>query len=333
MAWEAVSILRQNNKKLAQNVTKFVAKQYPRRTRTFDKCTRDLQYIITAIEKSIEKNDSSHMNHVIRNFYRGDKLQLVSTHVELVAYDNLLDRIIALFDKENIEETYATIARSCISMLKSGLVHGYKDWTYPDNTWIEILESKKQTTSWSDRPVDKEMIDGILYEIHQHCNSKQNRVPFEMIVMDWSHPEYRNILFEHAQDANNDHYNTQALAPYVFVFFLKDRPGLSHHEVVMTGSLEIGLTAQMAALSAVSKGLSVGFCKCFDDDNREKFQKMFSRETPVLILGLGYYEDKDMQIHPITHKAYNTSVSTSYLGQTSHVKPAMHDYITFMCSE
>ena len=333
MAWQAVSILRQNNKKLAQNVTKFVAKQYPRRTRTFDKCTRDLKYIITAIEKSIEKNDSSHMNHVIRNFYRGDKLQLVSTHVELVAYDNLLDRIIALFDKENIEETYATIARSCISMLKSGLVHGYKDWTYPDNTWIEILESKKQTTSWSDRPVDKEMIDGILYEIHQHCNSKQNRVPFEMIVMDWSHPEYRNILFEHAQDANNDHYNTQALAPYVFVFFLKDRPGLSHHEVVMTGSLEIGLTAQMAALSAVSKGLSVGFCKCFDDDHREKFQKMFSRETPVLILGLGYYEDKDMQIHPITHNAYNTSVSTSYLGQTSHVKPAMHDYITFMCSE
>jgi hypothetical protein len=251
----------------------------------------------------------------------------------MLAYDNLLARITNLFNNENIEEKYLIIVKSCITMLKSGLQNGYTDWTYPDNTWIEILQNKKQTTGWSDRPVDKEMISGILYEIHQHCNSKQNRVPFEIVVMDWSHPEYRNLLFEHAQDQNNDHYNTQALAPYLFVFFLKDRPGMSHHERIMTGSLEIGLTAQMAALSAVSKGLSVGFCKCFDDDHRDQFAKMFNRESPVLILGLGYYEDKNMQTHPITKKEYTTSVGTSYLGQTIHIKPAMDDYITFMCSE
>lgn len=333
MTWEATTLLRKVNKKFASAITNEIIKNYPMRTRNFEKCTRDLRYIITAIEKCIEKDSTYYIDHIIKNFYRGNKLQLQSINVELEAYDLLSNKINKLFVKHKISTEYTTIVNSCITMLKSGLQNGYTDWTYPDNTWIEILQNKKQTTSWSDKTVDKEIIDSILYEIHQHCNSKQNRVPFEMIVMDWSQPEYRNILFEHAQDQHHDHYNTQVLAPYVFVFFLKDRPGMSHSERLMTGGLEIGLTAQMAALSAVSKGLSVGFCKCFDDDHRKKFEKIFNKTTPVLILGLGYYEDKDMQMHPITQKLYNTSVGTSYLGQTSFIKPAMDDYIKFMCSE
>jgi hypothetical protein len=333
MTWEATTLLRKSNIKIASAITKEIIKNYPMRTENFEKCTRDLRYIITAIEKCIEKDSTYYIDHIIKNFYRGNKLQLQSINVELEAYDLLNDRINKLFLKHKISTEYTTIVNSCITMLKSGLQNGYTDWTYPDNTWIEILENKKQTASWSDKTVDKEIIDSILYEIHQHCNSKQNRVPFEILVMDWSHPQYRQMLFLHAQDQNNDHYNTQVLAPYLFVFFLKDRPGMSHQERIMTGSLEIGLTAQMAALSAVSKGLSVGFCKCFDDNHRKKFEKMFNKNTPVLILGLGYYKDIDMQENPVNKLLYPTSVGTSHLNENIHIKPAMDDYITFMCSE
>ena len=51
MKWEATTLLRKVNKKFASAITNEIIKNYPMRTRNFEKCTRDLRYIITAIEK------------------------------------------------------------------------------------------------------------------------------------------------------------------------------------------------------------------------------------------------------------------------------------------
>ena len=87
--------------------------------------------------------------------------------------------------------------------------------------WIDILQTKKQTFLWSDKIPEREIIDTILDEVHTHCPSKQNNVPYKIEVLDWADEERRHKIFEDTwcdEDDITDRRNPQVLAPYLFVF-------------------------------------------------------------------------------------------------------------------
>jgi hypothetical protein len=332
MKLAAITLLRTHIDQIANEIKDNVMQQYPNRTNFFDKCSRDLKYILTAIANCIDENSFSSLDHVIRQFFRGGELQLKEIEVELWAYNIAETRILDLFKSNNITIELQNIVSDSFKTLKYHLEHGYADIHYPDNDWTSILQNKKQTVSWNDKTPDIRVVESIINEVHQHCNSKQNRVPVEIMIMDQSHTQHREMLFNHAKDQNSKHYNTQLLAPYVILLFIRDVPTLSHNEIVKSGHLECGLISQFIAFSAVSKGLSIGFCKCFDDDHRKKFKKLFKRETPALALGLGYYKDKAFETDPWKNKKYNAAVSSSSGSNpyNNHVKPPQHEYITYM---
>ena len=62
--------------------------------------------------------------------------------------------------------------------------------------WKSILEAKAQTAHWSDKVPDVSLIHEILDELHRYCPSKQNHVPYEITVMDWSKPDGRHEIFK-----------------------------------------------------------------------------------------------------------------------------------------
>lgn len=325
MKLTAVTLLRTNIDILASEIKKQVIKTYPKRTQYFDKCSRDISYILTALAECIDQNSFSSLDYVIKNFFRGGKLQLSNTEVEFWAYELAESKILNLFKENSIDQEYQDIVSNGFKTLKYHLEHGYADKHYPDNDWTALLQNKKQTVSWSNEIPDKELIKSIMREVHQHCNSKQNRVPVEIMCMDQSYPNHRSILFQHAKDQNGKHYNTQLLAPYVVLLFPRDVPSLSAKDQARDSYLEIGLIAQFIAMSATAKGISFGFCRCFDDDNRKKFKKTFKRDTPALALGLGYYEEKDFEHNPWNTQKYKAVVSND----DPHIKPPMDHYITY----
>jgi hypothetical protein len=195
--------------------------------------------------------------------------------------------------------------------------------------WKEILNNKKQCASWSSEEINPHVIDEILNEIHLHCNSKQNLVPLELHVLDWSNPEIRSLIFESTIDycGGYDHTNTQTLAPYIFVFFPRDVLDFDYKYQLQISAIEIGIHAMFTALSATAKGLSVGFCKCFNDEKTDEVMKYFnSQYRPGLILGIGKYEEKVIQENPHTgteHRVYVSSAAPHY----NHIKPDAEIYI------
>lgn len=195
--------------------------------------------------------------------------------------------------------------------------------------WKEILDNKKQCVSWSSEKIDTSIIDQILNEMHLHCNSKQNLVPLELHVLDWSNPEIRSLIFESTIDyaGGYNHTNTQTLAPYVFVFFPRDVLDFDRYYQLQISAIEIGIHAMFAALSATAKGLSVGFCKCFNDEKTGEVMQYFnSKYRPGLILGIGKYEKKEVQENPYTGIEHNVYVSTTYPNY-DHIKPNPEIYI------
>ncbi len=201
-----------------------------------------------------------------------------------------------------------------------------------NNVWKQILSNKKQCASWKDQNVDPGIIDEILEELHLHCNSKQNLVPITIAVLDWSNPELRSLIFDATIDhcGGYNHENTQVLAPYIFIFFPRDIPEFSKEYQLQISALEIGIHGMFTALSATAKGLSVGFCRCFNDEKSDELLKFFNTDyRPGLILGVGYYEDKAEQEHPHKKTLHEVHISSSAKYEPD-VKPEMDFYIKKM---
>lgn len=337
MAWNSVSLLRKHTKRIVKQVSVEISSKHPDRTIYFSKCSRDLKYILTAIADCLESDNQKSLMYVIKNFFRGGKLRLQSIDVEIEAYGITENKIHNLFDASKIDPLYKQKVTDCFDIIKENFKNGYTDTTYPDNSWTQMLEAKKQCVTWSDKKVDKEYIDSILDDIHKHCNSKQNKVPYEIKVMDWSNPEMRDLLFRHARDEESPegkkdtHYNTQVLAPYVLLFFERDDNTYDERDLLRISNLEIGLAVQIAAFSAVSKGLSVGFCKCFNDRDRHEFHKRFKvHSSPSVVIGIGYYREKDNQINHYDRKQYEAWISTTIKAGAKDYKPAMNDYVNYV---
>ena len=196
--------------------------------------------------------------------------------------------------------------------------------------WNQILKNKKQCATWKDETIDKTIIDSILVEVHEHCNSKQNRVPIQITALDWTHSQKRDFILRYTQDLDhpNKHQNTQVLAPWILVFSIRDVPSLSWETVKKIGNIEIGLAAQMTVLSAVNKGLDIGFCKCFQSERSKQWEDYLGIESPDLIIGLGHYENKTHQRNHHTGKDILAWISTTP-GEEHHQKPPMEEYIKY----
>ena len=183
--------------------------------------------------------------------------------------------------------------------------------------WINILQNKKQTFLWSNKTPEREIIDTILGEVHRHCPSKQNNVPYKIEVLDWTDEARRHKLFEDTwcdEDDITDRRNPQVLAPYLFIFTARGID-LSPDENSYA-QLEIGLVAMFIALSATNHGLNYGFCAC--NHNSEI----------LLSLGVGY-ADPDY-VNPKKGKFYNPLLQKRvWLTSSDEQKPDMSEYIKF----
>lgn len=142
------------------------------------------------------------------------------------------------------------------------------------NVWKNLIEHRAQTSSWDlSQSVDKDLITDCLSDIHRRCPSKQNRVPYEIHVLDWSNTEARNDFYEFAVDRDNPNYryNSQTLGHYLFVFVGRIGRSSSVDFSPLNGKLderishlEIGLASYMLVHSLKSRGIDSGFCRCFD---------------------------------------------------------------------
>lgn len=119
MYFKAAQILRKNKLKLSNQVTEWIKTNHPNRTTEYDKCRRDISYIINSLAYCLEENSSFAIEHISTMFYTKGVFQLKSTNVEFAAYDHLLELIGQNFRKaENGSLEYCS---KMLKILKSNL--------------------------------------------------------------------------------------------------------------------------------------------------------------------------------------------------------------------
>ena len=179
--------------------------------------------------------------------------------------------------------------------------------------WQDIIETRKTTFTYSDKPVDRIIVEKILQDMHDYMPSKQNKMPFEISVLDWSNPELRYWIFENCHRNENDTVendlgNPQVLAPWLFAFSVRN---LSDEEIENNtecrsdaymskqGNIEIGIASSFIVYHAQSNGLSTGYCGCIRDP--EEMGKRLGHQNRInVLLGLGYYDNRENFFDPRT---------------------------------
>ena len=88
---DSVNILYNHKLALSQKISKWVQEYHPERTAEYDKCRRDVSYIIESIETCLRRGNHQAIDYIGHMFFKGEKLQLKSVDVEFLAYDKLVN--------------------------------------------------------------------------------------------------------------------------------------------------------------------------------------------------------------------------------------------------
>jgi len=212
----ASSILNAHSEELAKTVSRWVRDKFPYRTREFEKCFRDVLYIIQALESCLKENNTQHIDFIARLFFKGGEIQLKSTDVEFEAYDYLLEEIDKLFldEKDALD-----FCRRAVDRLKNKMSNGFNNEI---TNGFHIRGGDRETRikrmfyNW-----DNEM------EIVRQMQKCQRNWDYTKEV----HPEVADYLLWHAENAPSKQHEG-----YYDVYWTTDREVISECSKYTWGS-------------------------------------------------------------------------------------------------
>lgn len=313
----ASQILKDHNHNLSNKVANFVKENFPYRTREFEKCSRDVSFIIQALESCLRENNKQHIDYVSRLFFKGGVIQLKSTDVEFIAYGHLLSLLEPLL--VDAEEGSHKFCQELIDRLKYNLENGFDDfenngfgseyanrqtkikrmfysWDFEMDT---IRNMQKCQRNWDySKSVHPEIIDYLLWHA-ENAPSKQHEAYYDVY---WTAD--RKIIEEcskytwgstHNRNPPSTWRNTQANANMYMLFVAKEpETQLNCHADGTLKSnkdpnrwenayVSIGIAMGLVMRTANALGLSTGCNKSHGDMNGDMFwERKLGIEEDVL---------------------------------------------------
>jgi nitroreductase len=163
---------------------------------------------------------------------------------------------------------------------------------------LDILKNRIQTFYFSNKEIEQEKVDYI-FECLRLAPSKQNRYPYKIIALPNQERFKEWLVKEHTwcrsekrlgdESISNEplRLNKQYAAPLLLLWA---KPKNKIHDDDNQRDVEIGISSQIAVMSANDQGLGAGFGKCHDG---KKLAKMLGLDeyTIEVAVGIGYAID------------------------------------------
>jgi hypothetical protein len=243
MFYIASNILITRKDELSIKVSQWVKDQFPDRTTEFDKCTRDISYIIKALSHCLHDNNHFSIDTLSRMFFKGSNLQLQSTYVEFEAYNMLLEEIKKIL--VDCEQGSIELCQILINKLKNNLQYGVtsgqrfsffgeehretkiKHMFYNWDNEMEIIRNmQKCQRNWDySKQIHPEIVDYLLWHA-ENAPSKQHEGYYDVY---WS--DDRKVIEEcskytwgstHSRNPPSTWRNSQANANLYILFVAKE---------------------------------------------------------------------------------------------------------------
>lgn len=208
----------QDQKELVINeLSEYVISKYPRRTKHFHKCSRDLTFVYEAYIDCLTHNSDRPLQFIVRNFYKRGECQLKSLYVELDVHVKLRDKLIQLLQENNASQESLDFLTYLSDEFIHQLEHGPRNlvMNYEIQKWID---------RYTVREFDQENLPDIL-DVKELVNligyipSQEARFDHFWILYTPEHIEQKRWLMDniyYSNDAEKEYMWPVFNAPYVF---------------------------------------------------------------------------------------------------------------------
>lgn len=212
------------------------------------------------------------------------------------------------------------------------------------NAWSYMIEHRAQTRTWNmSKTVTRETMQEIVNELHRRSPSKQNRVHYQMHVLDWTDTELRNKIFKIARDPadnpkSNYPCNSQTLAHWLCIFSKRNSADYKNYKLDndrYIDAIEIGIASATLVYSAFARGLDSGFCRCFEEPEHPDWKEITSKlgiDDPGqirLMVGIGI-KSKDRSNTKNLHTDTNIYVGPNIPEWQFRPKPKQETYVKWI---
>lgn len=162
------------NKTIAATIA-WQKENYPERTDNYEKCERDLKFVLTAYKDDISSNSSRSITYIASKYWFADKRQVQNHHVELAVHEYAVDYILKNANL-GVEEAERLVELK--NILLQIIEHGPKYMNYTHmHKYRYIMEYDK------DDHLDSHLVTQCLHEAWNTNPSKQNMMPFNVFVL------------------------------------------------------------------------------------------------------------------------------------------------------
>lgn len=179
-----------------------------------------------------------------------------------------------------------------------------------------VFKKRKQIKIFSkDRIPSEDLIRGILQKTYDIVPSKQNLMPYKILVIGPEDKNAKQAIFDLTCFTSSTHTGTQtnwtAYAPYNLIFtqrLAEPNPFVAgklekghsfqccdpkHYESLgtkITSTIEVGMFSTILTGLCIENGLDVGYLKCFPHWERKiKWADLpIVDEFPIFMMGIGY---------------------------------------------
>jgi hypothetical protein len=298
-----------NKNSIISNSIEWMKSHHPNRTTEYDKCHRDLNYILDSFINDLSEDTTRHTINIGSRFWSNGVMQLRGKDVEIAVYDFMLLDV----EQQNIVDNDAL---EKLRSLKDILVNIITNGPIRKMDFLEATISAQHCQrNWDLTKEVKPELAKWLLEIGLSTPTKQNLYTFDIVCV--TDRKKINKLSKIAVNGptENSHLtadvrnkirvqNPQTDANLLFMFFIKPETRTSESRRIREKgadphvdhwtekvNLEIGLSASAIAIAANSIGMKSGFCRCIDHD---AFPEDISEEIGLhggdlkVMLGIGY---------------------------------------------
>lgn len=265
---ELISYIENNKTQLAEQALEWMKENYPDRTDTPDKCTRDINFLLDAYVLDLKNSTSVQTTKIANSFWSGKVRQVKTYNVEFDVHKWIVD---------NIKTNVATEHHSKIDALL--------------NTFLEILENgpsknsivERWQTRYTVRSFFEDDIPDIekinqLSEVIQYIPSQNGVADHQWVLLTPEDKELKRWLVDNIYNVWDDdkqhreYFTMIAEAPYVYhSFSIKATMPLDFERKPSEYFRTNGFHAGAMVGTAVQLGLDVAQICCNDGILTEDF--------------------------------------------------------------
>ena len=312
-----LSLLVSEKANIIEACISYMKVNYATRTNDYDKCRRDLTYIMEAFIHDLSNNTISNTIYIANRFWIRNKRQIGDYEVEVALYNYMIRYITEVHSvTQEFAETINNLKCIIIDIIKNGAIE-------EPNTWQKSASMRINTYNWKPIVPKKDIIDSIIEDLHNYSPSKQNGFRYKIDIYRNDNEKKRNKIYRaHAAELTPDaRHNPQVLAPWLFFLSLRKESVTELDDYKKNDYfMDLGIATSNIIYGASSRGLDTGISRCIN--YKQPIIDVLGY-VPDITIGLGYRNDDRRYFCPHYKKLVG-------IPGDKNIKPNIDSYVNYV---